>query len=91
MYIALLKYSETEARYDISLRKGSAFDNPVLVRVKVSDGQPVIRLDNLQDNMTIAQASIYAQALLIAIQIVDNLNNGRKVEAFVEYDATRTK
>jgi len=41
--------------------------------------------------MTIAQASIYAQALLIAIQIVDNLNNGRKVEAFVEYDATRTK
>ncbi len=91
MYVSVQRFSPTEARYDISLRKGAASDNPILVRVKISQVGPVIIVEPTRDQMSIAQASEFAQALLVGIQIADNLNNGRTVEAFVEYDATTEK
>jgi hypothetical protein len=88
MYVSLQRFSETEARYDISLRKGAALDNPVLVRVNISLAGARITVDSTKNQMSIAQASEFAQALLVGIQIADKLNNGQAVEASVEYDAT---
>ena len=88
MYVSLQRFSETEARYDISLRKGAALDNPVLVRVNISQAGTRITVDSTKTQMSIAQASEFAQALLVGIQIADQLNHGQAVEASVEYDAT---
>ena len=88
MYVSLQRFSETEARYDISLRKGAALDNPVLVRVNISQAGTRITVDSTKTQMSIAQASEFAQALLVGIQIADKLNHGQAVEASVEYDAT---
>jgi hypothetical protein len=88
MYVSLQRFSDTESRYDISLRKGAAYDNPILVRVNTSPSGTVISVDATQKGMSIAQAAIFAQALMVGLQIADDLNNGREVKAVVEYDAT---
>ena len=91
MYVSFQRFSETEARYDISLSKGAALNNPVLVRVKTSLSGAVLTVDSTQSGMSIAQAAVFAQALMVGIQIADDLNNGREVKAVVEYDATTDK
>lgn len=88
MYVGLLKFSETEVRYDISRRKGAAYDNPVLVRVKVSEAGASITVDSTQNQMSIGQAAVFAQALMIGIQIAHDVTNGREVEADLIFDDT---
>ena len=54
-------------------------DSPLVV-VKYYGGKPTIDAAALTQ-MTVYDAAEYAQALMIGIQIVDDLNNGRLVEA----------
>jgi hypothetical protein len=51
-----------------------------LVVVKVFEGKPAIDAA-AHTKMTVYDAAEYAQALMIGIQIVDDLNNGREVTA----------
>ncbi len=57
-----------------------ATDFPLIV-VKMLDGQPTIDAATTRAHMTVVDAAEYAQALMIGIQIVDDLNNGREIEA----------
>jgi hypothetical protein len=61
-------------------------DSPLIV-VKMLDGKPTIDAAT-HAHMTVYDAAEYAQALMIAIQIVDDLNHGKAVEADAPKEAT---
>jgi hypothetical protein len=71
----------------IAEKRGCAWQ-PGLGQGAYLSGGDKDHVDSAKNQMSIAQASEFAQALLVGIQIADKLNNVQAVQASVEYDAT---